>query len=169
MFCRLFECFGIKWFGCIVFWRYQLAGLFIFISSSYVFPTYISVVHHTGWDFSICDCFFNPAIEVVTFHPPGWFMLGMFLLPAFTQLGHEWWGSFESVRWNGCVHRLDLNLYFHPKEFSGNGVRTHVNSKGKIPSTGGSGGSNHFQDLCYLTLFLHQPDFSFVPLSVSCI
>ena len=43
--------------------------------------------------------------------------------------------SFESVRWNVCVHRLDLSLYFHPKEFWGNGVRTHVNSKGKIPST----------------------------------
>ena len=49
-------------------------------------------------------------------------------------------GSFESVRWNACVHRLDLGLYSHPKEFfffpPWNGVRTHVNSKGKIPSTG---------------------------------
>ena len=45
-------------------------------------------------------------------------------------------GSLESVRWNACVHRLRLGLYSHPKEFSGNGVRTHVNSKGKIPSTG---------------------------------
>ena len=45
-------------------------------------------------------------------------------------------GSFESVRWNACVHRLDLGLYSHPKEILGNGVRTHVNSKGKIPSTG---------------------------------
>ena len=25
-------------------------------------------------------------------------------------------GSFESVRWNACVHRLDLGLYSHPKE-----------------------------------------------------
>ena len=47
-------------------------------------------------------------------------------------------GSFESVRWNACVHRLDLGLYSHPKEFGGrgDGVWTHVNSKGKIPSTG---------------------------------
>ena len=44
-------------------------------------------------------------------------------------------GSFESVRWNACAHRLDLGLYSHPKEFWGNGVWTHVNSKGKIPST----------------------------------
>ena len=45
-------------------------------------------------------------------------------------------GSVESVRWSACVHRLDLCLYSHPKEFWENGVRTHVNSKGKIPSTG---------------------------------
>ena len=45
-------------------------------------------------------------------------------------------GSFESVRWNAYVHRRDLGLYFHPKEFLGNGVITYVNSKGKIPSTG---------------------------------
>ena len=45
-------------------------------------------------------------------------------------------GSFESTQWNVCVHRLDLGLHSHPKEFWGNGVRTHVNSKGKIPSTG---------------------------------
>ena len=44
-------------------------------------------------------------------------------------------GSFESVQWNACVHRLDLGLYSHPKEFLGNEVRTHVNSKGKIPFT----------------------------------
>ena len=28
-------------------------------------------------------------------------------------------GSFEFVRWNACVHRLDLGLYSHPKEFGG--------------------------------------------------
>ena len=33
------------------------------------------------------------------------------------------------------MHRLDLGLYSHPKEFWVNGVRTHVSSKGKIPST----------------------------------
>ena len=47
-------------------------------------------------------------------------------------------GSFESVRWNACVHRLDLGLYSHPKEFWGNGARNHVDSKGQIPSIGGS-------------------------------
>ena len=37
------------------------------------------------------------------------------------------------------MHRLDLGLYVQSSErVLGNGVRTHVNSKGKIPSTGGS-------------------------------
>ena len=37
------------------------------------------------------------------------------------------------------MHRLDLGLYSHSKEFLGNGVRTHVNFKGKMrPPTGGS-------------------------------
>ena len=44
-------------------------------------------------------------------------------------------GSVESVRWNACVHRLDLSLYSHPKEFWSSGVRTYDNSKGKIPTT----------------------------------
>ena len=81
--------------------------------------------------------FFNPTIEVVTFRLCGWCMLGVFLLPAFTHLGQERQDllSLCDVRWNACVHRLDLGLYFHPKEFWGNGVRTHVNFKGKIPST----------------------------------
>ena len=33
--------------------------------------------------------FFNPTIEVVTVRLRGWYMLGVFLLPAFTRLGHE--------------------------------------------------------------------------------
>ena len=33
--------------------------------------------------------FFHPTIEVVTFHLHGWCMLGVFLVPAFTCLGHE--------------------------------------------------------------------------------
>ena len=44
-------------------------------------------------------------------------------------------GSFESVGGNACVHRLYLRSYSHSKQFWRNGVRTHVNSKGKIPST----------------------------------
>ena len=43
-----------------------------------------------GRDFCVCDrFFFNPTIKVVTFRLCGWCMLGVFLLPAFTHLGHE--------------------------------------------------------------------------------
>ena len=42
----------------------------------------------------------------------------------------------ESVRWTACVHRLDLGLFSHPQEFSGNGVRNHVKSRGKNPLYG---------------------------------
>ena len=38
-------------------------------------------------------------------------------------------GSLESVRWNACVHRLDLGFYSHPKELWGNRVRTHVGGR----------------------------------------
>ena len=87
-----------------------------------------------GWDLR-CDRFFNPTIKVVTFRLHGWCVLGVFV--AGIHPSRTWTsGSFESVRWNACVHRLDLGLYSHPKEFWGNGVWTHVNSKGKIPSTG---------------------------------
>ena len=41
------------------------------------------------WDFCVCDRFFNPTIKVVTFRLRGWCVLGVFLLPAFTRLGHE--------------------------------------------------------------------------------
>ena len=47
-------------------------------------------------------------------------------------------GSTEPVQWNACVQRLDLGLDSHPKDILGNGVRTCVNSKEKIPSTRGS-------------------------------
>ena len=50
------------------------------------------------------------------------------------HLSRTWMpGSFESMQWNACLYRLDLALYSHLKEFWGNRVRHHVNSKGKSP------------------------------------
>ena len=73
---------------------------------------------------------------VVTFHLREWCMHAGCVFITGTHLSRTWTsGSFESVQWNACVHRPDLSLYSHLKEFWGNGVRTHVNSKGKIPST----------------------------------
>ena len=104
-------------------------------SSSSAFPTFISGVHHFGVRFLPVWPFFNPTIEEVTFCLCGWCMLGVFVArihPSRTWMS----GSFESVWWNACVHRLDLGLYSHLTEFWGTRVRTHDNSKGKIPSTG---------------------------------
>ena len=47
-------------------------------------------------------------------------------------------GSFESVRWNVCCTDC-TSAYTLIQKSLGNGVNTHGNSKGKIPSTGGSG------------------------------
>ena len=44
-------------------------------------------------------------------------MLGVFLLPVFTRLGHERQDLFSPCDENACVHRLDLGLYSHPKEY----------------------------------------------------
>ena len=54
--------------------------------------------------------------------------------PTFTGVGHEC-PHLLSLYAMECVHRLDLSLYSHPKEFLENGVRTHANSMGKISST----------------------------------
>ena len=64
---------------------------------------------------------FNPTIEVATFRLRGWCMLGVFLLPAFARLGHE------------CQDLWSLCDGMH---VSTDQTRTHVYSKGKIPSTG---------------------------------
>ena len=114
-----------------------LLFLFFFFFSFFFFcvPSYISGVHHFGWDFCVCNRFFNPTIEVVTFHPRGWCMLGMFLLPAFTCLGHEWQGLLSQC--NGmhvCTDYISVYTLIW-RSVWGNGVRNHVNSKGKIPST----------------------------------
>ena len=53
------------------------------------FPSYISGVHHFWVRFLRMWRFFNLTIKVVTFRLRGWCVLGVFLLPAFTRLGHE--------------------------------------------------------------------------------
>ena len=34
----------------------------------FLFPSYVSGLHHFGRDFCTCDCLYNPTIEVITFH-----------------------------------------------------------------------------------------------------
>ena len=63
-------------------------------------------------------------------------MLGVCLLPAFTRLGHECQDLLESVRWNVCVHRLDLGLYSHQKRVLGEmESEPMLTPRAKIPST----------------------------------
>ena len=88
-------------------------GLFFF-----AFPSYTSGVHHFWVRFLRMWLFFNPTIKVVTFRLRGWCVLGVFLLPAFTRLGHE-----RQDLLSPCdemhVCKLNLSLYSHPKEFLG--------------------------------------------------
>ena len=119
------------------FWSISQLYLWVRHSSSSAFPALSLGFIIFGEIFVYVTIFFYPIIEVVTFCLCGWCMLGVFVArihPSRTWMS----GSFEPMQWNASVHRLDLGLYSHPKEFWGNGVRTHVNSKGKIPSTRGS-------------------------------
>ena len=105
--------------------------------SFFCVPSYIFGVHQFGWDFCICDRFFNPTRG--SHIPSSWMVHAGCVFVAGIHPSKTWMsGSLESMRWNVSVHRLGLGFYSHPKEFWGNGVRNHPNSKGKIPSTGGS-------------------------------
>ena len=69
----------------------------------------------------------NPTIRVVTFCLRGWCRLGVFLLPAFTRLGHERQDLLSSCdEMHVCT---DYTLI--RKSFEGYGVRTHVNLREK--------------------------------------
>ena len=61
----------------------------------------------------------------------------VFLLPAFTCLGHECQYLWVRVRECMCAQRRPW-FTLSSKRVFGNEVRTHINSKGKIPCTRGS-------------------------------
>ena len=71
----------------ITYLNYKKNCKFFFFFLS--FPGYISGVHHFWVRFLRMWPFFNPTIKVVKFRLRGWCVLGVFLLPAFTRLGHE--------------------------------------------------------------------------------
>ena len=58
-------------------------------SSSPAFPAISLGFTTLGEVFVYGTVFVNPTIEVVTFCLHGWCMLGVFLLLAFTHVGHE--------------------------------------------------------------------------------
>ena len=92
-------------------------------------------IYHSGLEPSIFDHFLDPTIEIVTFHLHGWCMLNVFFLLAFTHMKVRIFG----VRVKECLC-IQTRPWFilSPKRAKENGVRTLVNSKGKIPSTWGS-------------------------------
>ena len=84
-----------------------------------------------------CLGFFYPTREVATSPLHGWCMLGVFLWSAFTRLGLNvrifWICAVECV----CAQTRPWFIV-SSERVSGNGVRTCVNSKWKIPSSRGS-------------------------------
>ena len=79
-------------------------------------PSYVSGVHHFGWNFCVCDCFWfnHRSSHILSL----WLVHAGCVFVASFHPSRIWLsGSFESVRWNVLVHRLDLDLCSHPKEF----------------------------------------------------
>ena len=80
-------------------------------------PSYITGVHF-WWDFCVCDRF--ESNHRGNHIPSLWMVRAGCVFVAASHPSRTWMsGSFESVWWNACVHRLNLSLYSHPKEFWG--------------------------------------------------
>ena len=113
---------------------------FLVFSASSAFPSCISGAYLFGWDFCVCDHFFNPAFELVTFRLRGWCMLGVFLLPAFTCLGHACNGMHVLYAQTGPRFIILIR-----KSLGGMESEPMLIPREKIPSTGKillRGGSN---------------------------
>ena len=80
------KCFG-RWHDCKQHWAQPLLFLPLLHSQLYLWgsPFWVGFLHM--WPFF--SFFFYTTIDLVTFCLGGCCMLGVFLLPAFTRLGHE--------------------------------------------------------------------------------
>ena len=94
-----------------------------------------------GWDFCVCDRFFNPTIMVVTFRLRGWCVLGVFFVAGIHPSRTWTSGSFESMWWNACVHRLDPVYTLIRRSFGGMEFET-PREKSPLPESVPRGGSN---------------------------
>ena len=97
-------------------------------------PSFIPGVHHFRGDNCTCDHFLIQPLRQSH---------SIFMDGACWVCFYCWHSPVQDMNvrifWVPVVEcRLDLGLYSHPKEIWGNGARNHVNSKEKIPSTGGS-------------------------------
>ena len=114
----------------------NLLHQYIYLYFFFCIPSYTAGVH-LFWVrfFCICDDFLkNPTIEVATSHLCGWCTLGVFLLPSFTSLGHEC----QDLLMECMCAQTRPQFILSSQQVLGNGIRAHVNSKGKVPSTRGS-------------------------------
>ena len=74
-------------------------------------------VHHFGWDFFVYVTVFQSKLRDIHILS-SWSVHAGCVFVAGIHLSRTWMSeSFESVQSNACVHRLDLGLYSHPKEF----------------------------------------------------
>ena len=103
--------------------------------SSSVFPSYICGVHHFWVRFVRMWPFFKSNHWGSHIPPSRMVYAGCVFVATIHPSGTWTSRSFESMWWNAFVHRLDFSLDSHRKGFWWNGVRTHINSKGKIPCT----------------------------------
>ena len=105
-------------------------------SSSSAFPVISMEFTISSKIFCVCDwVFFNPTTDIVIFHLRGWCMPSVFLLLVFTHLGHECQDLLSPCMECMCAQIRPWFILSSESVFLGNGTRTHVNSKGKVPST----------------------------------
>ena len=122
MFVCLFVCFlSQRWIIYLVQLCLCSGGDSSVSSSSSAFPA-LSL----GEIFTYVTGIFIPIMEVATCRLRGWYMLGVFLLSAFTRLGHE-----HRDLLSPCDGMTRPRFILLPKRVSGNDVRTHVNIRGK--------------------------------------
>ena len=80
--------------------------------------------------------FFNPTIEVDTFCLCGWCMLSVFLLPAFTRLGHEYQDLLSPCDGMHVCTELTSVYTLIQKSFGGMESEPILTPRGKSPLTG---------------------------------
>ena len=80
--------------------------------------------------------FFNPTIDIVTFRLGGWFMQGVFLLPALTRIGHECQDLLSPCDgMHMCAETRPRFILFSERVF-GKLSQSPCKLQGKIPYTG---------------------------------
>ena len=103
-------------------------------SSSCAFPARSLGFVIFWWDVYVCDCFAFKSNHWGSHIPSLWMVRdGCVSAAGIDPPRTRMLGSFESVQWNACVHRQDLSLYLHPKEFGGMESEPMLTPREKFP------------------------------------